>query len=1217
MINEKNILKGLQVLLVMLITVACLKGQHTYNPAQRDVLDIECYEDGTDRYQVTTYLENGSQVAIAIPENGLLKIDVTAGTPAGWVPCDPVNFTEVIGDVEATLGVYDTPTLIPNATYVSINTGIDLTNAYRIEIDFDSSNGQGSTASKLMEHIVLDDDLGGLFHWFSNIYLRIRINTADISSGIMSFSLIGNSNFTINEIRVTQIAKGTSRRIGEIVVKKSSLFTDDADAMSKGYLPIKSGTVIDGALNFPLWAAAYSEFVTGNDIVFPTNVDGITFRNVGGNAGAEGTFQAFATNVDGILAPDRYAPAFTGRGTGGNVARNGNTTTNRALLNGAVETRSANYGYQHYFIVDTYYEAKVSGVTVTNPNGSGYLKSNEDGTTATFIDNDGTSDLFKQLDNWTKAANSTLTDSVDDNGIYVDITNTGGGWAPITSTSFLPTAENQTVKIVWDMDPTATHTAAIRLNAGVRDLILDVGTGEATPQANDLAFLNVVSNTIIGNIVTTIFEVTADAGYISWDIFSDYGLTGTLGSNPNAVGDLRVRFLNLAHIKEKVISEDNGQLAELGSDDKVLLKNEYTLVFDDIGGTRNVGGGSVSGKEAGIFFVEHDQTVKIRHTVFGINATNGAGFGITTIPLDDDAAGIANPFSIGDSTSYTSTGDRVNATTTSKEYDVALKKGKYHIGVFSGGTNTVESHRLDIILSGFNNDQDNQPLDGNHTRQVFDWSPNSANVRNGYFKITDNKNSSTHLDQLTINNNSTKEFFVFGQSYVNDSQTTQDLQIGLNVIVTCTDGKISYELGADSKFLNSATPATFEDLKYIDLVSSGGPAYMKESQFNFFFRDLRIENTGFPSLDALSIRQLEIDGDLKNGDTYYNTDRGWLQTYVGNPTNDDHIWPWKILGKDDVPNRPIFYGDVTQSNAVGPQYIIVGEYNFTQPGTYTVMHDLINNTGTNGFAITTSEPTQANPTVDVVYTSEANRVVAPSSQEIYTDVVLDGGVDYYFSAWSGGGSTSYDHYLEVIDCVPNTNGAQLNRETVFDVTPITATNTTLVYNAGTNPANGGSILNDGVITRIGTQAKINFEYHNDDDDAIVLDLSSTLPTGASITSLNAVANDAAEDPYADVGLTITSPTSIRINRADGINNDLSYQMTIWVEGYPDFQEYGLPVDIPVDNTGVSDDDVLQWDSTQSAYIPKAKNLLISTGGVCYILSVDDAGNLITTLTTCP
>jgi len=405
-------------------------------------------------------------------------------------------------------------------------------------------------------------------------------------------------------------------------------------------------------------------------------------------------------------------------------------------------------------------------------------------------------------------------------------------------------------------------------------------------------------------------------------------------------------------------------------------------------------------------------------TAFGINSNNGAGFGITNVPLDDDAAGIANPVSIGANTSYTSTGDRVTATTTSKEYDdITLVKGKYRIGVFSGGNNTVESHRLDITLSGFNNKQDNQPLLGDHIRQVFDWTPNAANVRNGYFKITDDKDSSVHLEQPSIVDGTTKEFYVFGQSYAGDTQTTQDLQIGLNILVTALDGKISFELGGESKFLNPATPDTFADLKYNDLVTNGGPAYMKESQFNFFFRDLKIQTTGFPSLSSIDVRRLEINNDLSIGDTYYNTDRNWLQTYVGNSTNDESIWPWKRLGLSEVPNKPTFYGDVTQANAAGPQYINVGKYTFTESGTYTIKHNVTTNTGTNAFSITTSLPTQANPTVDVVYTSEANRVVAPSSEETYTDVVLEAGVEYYFSVWSGGGSTSFDHLLEVIDYV--------------------------------------------------------------------------------------------------------------------------------------------------------------------------------------------------------
>ena len=148
-------------------------------------------------------------------------------------------------------------------------------------------------------------------------------------------------------------ANGVSRRLGEFVHKKSSLFADDADAMSNGYLPVKAGAVVIGAIDFPVWAAAHTEFVSGNDIVFPNNVEGMFLRNLEGGAAAEGVFQTDRTAVNGLRYTEPNAPISTQvNGGGGNTIRG--RTGSRALTSGDVETNPVNRAYQLYTIVDTY-----------------------------------------------------------------------------------------------------------------------------------------------------------------------------------------------------------------------------------------------------------------------------------------------------------------------------------------------------------------------------------------------------------------------------------------------------------------------------------------------------------------------------------------------------------------------------------------------------------------------------------------------------------------------------------------------------------------------------------------------------------------------------------------------------------------------------------------------------------------------------------------------
>ena len=142
-------------------------------------------------------------------------------------------------------------------------------------------------------------------------------------------------------------------------------------------------------------------------------------------------------------------------------------------------------------------------------------------------------------------------------------------------------------------------------------------------------------------------------------------------------------------------------------------------------------------------------------------------------------------------------------------------------------------------------------------------------------------------------------------------------------------------------------------------------------------------------------------------------------------------------------------------------------------------------------------------------------------------------------------------------CVDSNSGTTLDRQSVFDVTGITATGTVLNYNTGTNPATSNAILNNGSILRFGTQAKIQFDFHFDDDDEIDLDLVNALPVGAKITSVSAMADSGTEEPYADINLNAPNGTntSIRLNRSNTIDNDVSYYITIWVEGYDNLEEY--------------------------------------------------------------
>jgi len=134
----------------------------------------------------------------------------------------------------------------------------------------------------------------------------------------------------------TSFISGSSSRLGEFVHAKSGKL------VSEGYLPVNPGTITNGATDYPIWASMYPEYVSGNDIVFPTNVEGIFLRNLGGNAANEGDFQ------EDQQARNPQNPVSTTVNSG-----SGNTVRN---ITSREETRPDNRAYQLYTIVDTYHE---------------------------------------------------------------------------------------------------------------------------------------------------------------------------------------------------------------------------------------------------------------------------------------------------------------------------------------------------------------------------------------------------------------------------------------------------------------------------------------------------------------------------------------------------------------------------------------------------------------------------------------------------------------------------------------------------------------------------------------------------------------------------------------------------------------------------------------------------------------------------------------------
>ena len=297
---------------------------------------------------------NGGIANLIIPSNEIWTFTRQSGgfltvvnRYAGETQQD-VNFTHINGNVIIERFTHTVSEEISGTTDTIINTGFDIRDIDWIEIDFgrnaNAPHNFISTGIVPLKDFPYDSDEGGIVHFNSNVHLRVRIDEAERATGVLRISgeNIGALTYSIPEIRFMKRAVGVSNRVGEMVHLKSSKFVDDVDALNQGYLAVKAGTVADGAINYPIWASIYSEFVSGDDIVFPADVAGNFLRNIGGNAGVEGVFQ------DDEQARSPNDPVNTQvNGGGGQTVRGVSTNP---------ETRPENRAYQLYTIVDSYHE---------------------------------------------------------------------------------------------------------------------------------------------------------------------------------------------------------------------------------------------------------------------------------------------------------------------------------------------------------------------------------------------------------------------------------------------------------------------------------------------------------------------------------------------------------------------------------------------------------------------------------------------------------------------------------------------------------------------------------------------------------------------------------------------------------------------------------------------------------------------------------------------
>jgi len=159
-----------------------------------------------------------------------------------------------------------------------------------------------------------------------------------------------------------------------------------------------------------------------------------------------------------------------------------------------------------------------------------------------------TADIHLQIDEFTHQGSLGIVKGIDAHGPFVTLDGPAGDWSYLETDIDAPVEAGNQWKLIWDIDPSAVHTSAMRyvVNGGVADVILEPSLGTAV--TGNAARVEVVSNVRVGNQVTTIIKLLNGFTATLRQIYADYGLTGSLSSNNGATGTLTVREIDLNYV---------------------------------------------------------------------------------------------------------------------------------------------------------------------------------------------------------------------------------------------------------------------------------------------------------------------------------------------------------------------------------------------------------------------------------------------------------------------------------------------------------------------------------------------------------------------------------------------------------------------------------------------------------------------------------------------
>ena len=210
-VTGQNIVTGLDLTKYtrgyLSVNVIDQAGGHKWQPKRFDI-DALLNNAGTTNDASATVFDNDYlQLNLIDAATGTITINDN-GRALSYIRTDLFAYIDTpLEKVRTLIGEHTVSTPIPSTALVPIDTGLDLTDAYSIEVTFSSNGEQATTASTRFENVVLDSNTGALFHWWDNDFLRLRINSDDLSSGIVSFSAQGSTSFSVDAISVWKLSE--------------------------------------------------------------------------------------------------------------------------------------------------------------------------------------------------------------------------------------------------------------------------------------------------------------------------------------------------------------------------------------------------------------------------------------------------------------------------------------------------------------------------------------------------------------------------------------------------------------------------------------------------------------------------------------------------------------------------------------------------------------------------------------------------------------------------------------------------------------------------------------------------------------------------------------------------------------------------------------------------------------------------------------------------